>query len=76
MPEFGAAGWLANLDELAKQYGFEIDYEDFVDTTLWVGRYPYKTGPQLALPVCGNVELTAYRKDLFEKYGLPHPPKT
>lgn len=76
MPEFGAAGWLANLDELAKQYGFEIDYEDFVDTALWVGRYPYKTGPQLALPVCGNVELTAYRKDLFEKYGLPHPPKT
>jgi len=76
MPEFGEAGWLANLDELAKQYGFEIDYDDFVDTALWVGRHPYKTGPQLALPVCGNVELTAYRKDLFEKYGIPHPPKT
>ena len=34
MPEFGAAGWLANLDELAKRYGFEMDYEDFVDAAL------------------------------------------
>jgi len=76
MPEFCAAGWLANIDELVKKAGITINYSDFVDTALWVGRCPYKTGHQYALPECGNVELMAYRKDLFKKYGLPCPPKT
>jgi len=76
MPQFGEAGWLTNLDELAKQLNLTIEYKDFVDTALWVGRHPYKTGPLYAIPICGNVQLMAYRRDLFEKYNISHPPKT
>ena len=69
--EFMSQGWLANLEAL----GYTPD-PDFVDNALAVGRYPYPDGALYALPHVGNVELFAYRSDLFEKYGLPHPPKT
>lgn len=69
--EFMSLGWLQNLDEM----GLIVD-PDFVDKALAVGRYPYPDGPVYALPHVGNVELFAYRKDLFEKHGLPHPPQT
>lgn len=69
--EFMSLGWLANLEEL----GYQAD-SDFVDNALAVGRYPYPDGALYALPHVGNVELFAYRRDLFEKYGLPYPPKS
>jgi len=69
--EFMSHGWLANLEEL----GYRPD-PDFVANALAVGRYPYPDGALYALPHVGNVELFAYRKDLFEKYGLPTPPKS
>jgi multiple sugar transport system substrate-binding protein len=69
--EFMSQGWLANLEEL----GYTPD-PDFVATALAVGRYRYPNGALYALPHVGNVELFAYRKDLFEKYGLPTPPKS
>lgn len=69
--EFMSRGWLTNLEEL----GYIPD-PDFVDSALAVGRYPYREGALYALPHVGNVELFAYRKDLFEKYGLPTPPKS
>jgi len=69
--EFMSHGWLVNLEEL----GYTPD-PDFVANALAVGRYPYPDGALYALPHVGNVELFAYRKDLFEKYGLPTPPKS
>jgi multiple sugar transport system substrate-binding protein len=69
--EFMSQGWLADLEAL----GYTPD-PDFVDNALAVGRYPYPDGTLYGLPHVGNVELFAYRRDLFEKYGLPHPPKS
>ena len=69
--EFMSQGWLVNLEGL----GYVPD-GDFVDNALAVGRYPYPDGPIYALPHVGNVELFAYRRDLFEKYGLPYPPSS
>lgn len=69
--EFMSLGWLKSLEEL----GYTPD-PDFVSTALAVCRYPYPDGTLYALPHVGNVELFAYRKDLFEKYGLTSPPKT
>ena len=69
--QFMSHGWLANLKDL----GYSPD-PDFVTNALAVGRYPYPNGALYALPLVGNVELFAYRKDLFEKYGLPTPPKS
>jgi len=69
--QFMSHGWLADLGKL----GYTPD-PDFVANALAVGRYPYPNGALYALPLVGNVELFAYRKDLFEKYGLPTPPKS
>ncbi|MBC7093741.1 ABC transporter substrate-binding protein [Candidatus Bipolaricaulota bacterium] len=66
--EFMSLGWLANLEAL----GFTAE-ADFVGKALAVGRYPYAQGALYAVPHVGNVELFAYRKDLFDKYGLPEP---
>jgi len=69
--EFMSVGWLEDLEAL----GLSLD-PDFVDKAVAVGRYPYPDGKIYALPHVGNVELFAYRKDLFEKHGIPHPPET
>ena len=66
--EFMSKGWLADLDKL----GGGVD-EDFVKPARDVSRYPVGTGPFYAVPFVGNVELFAYRKDLFDKYGLGRP---
>ncbi|WP_020611806.1 extracellular solute-binding protein [Sediminispirochaeta bajacaliforniensis] len=71
--QFLEVNWLANLDELYKQAGVSID-SDFIEPTLRLGRYPYTAnGTLYALPFAGNVELFAYRTDLFAKYGLQEP---
>lgn len=66
--EFMSKGWLSDLDKL----GGGVD-EDFVKPARDVSRYPVGTGPFYAVPFVGNVELFAYRKDLFDKYGLGRP---
>lgn len=67
-PEFMSKGWLANLNAL----GGGVD-EDFVKPARDVSRYPVGTGAYYAVPFVGNVELFAYRSDLFEKHGLNRP---
>ncbi|HFD16354.1 MAG TPA: extracellular solute-binding protein, partial [Rhodospirillales bacterium] len=62
--EFMAKGWLAELGEADA---------DFVAPAVAVSRYPYPDGTLYALPFVGNVELFAWRRDLFEKYGLAPP---
>lgn len=66
--EYMANGWLIDLEAA----GFKAD-KDFISSALSVGRYPYKTGKLYALPIVGNVELFAYRKDLLDKYGIGQP---
>lgn len=66
--EFMSNGWLADLDTL----GGGVT-EDFVEATRNVSRYPVGSGPHYAVPFVGNVELFAYRKDLFDKHGLAKP---
>jgi len=71
--QFQEVGWLADLDALYKQAGAAVD-SDFIKTALMLGRYPYNADGKLtALPFAGNVELFAYRTDLFEKYGFGEP---
>lgn len=66
--EFMSRKWLANLDRL----GGGVD-SDFVKPAVAVSRYPVGSGPAYAVPFVGNVELFAYRKDLFKKHNLSAP---
>jgi len=73
--QFQKVGWLADLDKLYKADGTSPD-SDFIASALKLGRYPYdKSGTLYALPHAGNVELFAYRHDLFKKYNLKAPEK-
>ncbi len=73
--QFQRAGWLTNLDKLYEKAGKTLD-PDFISTAVRLGRYPYSdTGTLYALPHVGNVELFAYRKDLFANLGLSKPKK-
>jgi multiple sugar transport system substrate-binding protein len=72
-PQFQKAGWLADLGAMLKQKGMSLS-PDFVETTVRLCRYPYSdSGTLYALPHVGNVEMFAYRKDLFQSYSLPDP---
>lgn len=66
--EFMSKGWLKDLGALGGGVG-----DDFVAPARAVSRYPVGTGPFYAVPFVGNVELFAYRKDLFDKHGLAKP---
>ncbi len=47
--------------------------DDFVKASLNLGKYPYKTGEQYALPFAGNVQLFFYNKACFQEKGLDAP---
>ena len=66
--EFMSKGWLSDLDKLGGGVS-----EEFVKPARDVSRYPVGSGPFYAVPFVGNVELFAYRKDLFEKHGFDRP---
>ncbi|AJP56981.1 sugar ABC transporter substrate-binding protein [Pandoraea vervacti] len=63
-PEFMANGWLKPLPTTL------VD-ADMVASTVALGRAP--NGNLYALPVVGNVEMFAYRRDLLAKYKLQAP---
>jgi multiple sugar transport system substrate-binding protein len=67
-PEFMSKGWLADLDKLGGGVS-----EDFVRPARDVSRHPVGEGPYFAVPFVGNVEMYAYRQDLFDKYGIARP---
>ncbi len=73
--QYHKAGWLADLGAMYKEAGETVD-PDFIQPALKTGRYPYAdNGKLLSLPFAGNVELFAYRTDLFKKYGFEEPVK-
>ncbi|NYH14972.1 ABC transporter substrate-binding protein [Paraburkholderia bryophila] len=63
-PEFMSNGWLKPLPA-------NLADADMVASTVALGRAP--SGGLYALPVVGNVEMFAYRKDLLAKYKLQPP---
>lgn len=71
-PQYMAAGWLTDLDEMYSARGMSLD-SDFIEPAVGVGRFPANNGTLYALPHVGNVELFAYRTDLFAEYNLPAP---
>ena len=71
-PQYMAAGWLTDLDEMFAERGISLD-SDFIGPAIGVGRYPAGSGTLYALPHVGNVALFAYRTDLFEEYNLAAP---
>lgn len=74
---FATVGWLANLSEIFMEKKVSLD-PDFIDVVVDGSRYPYVPGIAsiYGLPYVGTSEVFAYRKDLFNKYGLPSPPET
>ncbi|MCH3917442.1 MAG: extracellular solute-binding protein [Spirochaetia bacterium] len=71
--QFQKSGWLVDLDNLYKEEGKTVD-SDLIPSTVKLGRYPYAdNGTLFAMPIVGNVELFAYRKDLMAKYGYENP---
>jgi multiple sugar transport system substrate-binding protein len=75
-PRFAAENHLTDLTPLFEKKQARGPDDDFVPASLALCRHPYESGALYALPYVGNSQLFFYRKDLFEKHGLPLPPAT
>src|SRR5687767_2722348 len=72
-PKFASLNVLTDLTLLLQKRGKSGPDDDFVATSIALGREPYQTGPLYALPYVGNSQLFFYRKDLFQKHNLKEP---
>ena len=72
-PKFASLNVLSDLTPLLQKRGKAGPDDDFVATSLALGREPYQTGTLYALPYVGNSQLFFYRKDLFQKHNLKEP---
>lgn len=72
-PKFASQPLLTELTPLLQAKGHQGPDEDFVATSIALGREPYQTGALYALPYVGNSQLLFYRKDLFAKHTLREP---
>src|ERR1051326_7952394 len=72
-PKFASLNVLSDLTPLLQKRGKAGPDDDFVATSLALGREPYQTGTLYALPYVGNSQLFFYRKDLFQKHNLKDP---
>jgi len=72
-PKFASQQLLTELTPLLQTKGQQGPDEDFVATSIALGREPYQTGALFALPYVGNSQLLFYRKDLFAKHNLKQP---
>ena len=61
-PEFMKNTWLSDLGQA------DPDFKG-----LDIARYPVGSGPLFAIPFVGNVEMFAFRADIFKKEGLATP---
>lgn len=75
-PRFAEAGHLTDLTPFFQRKNLPGPDADFVPASLALCRHPYESGSLYALPYVGNSQLFFYRRDLFEKHGLPLPPAT
>ncbi|HEX6189499.1 MAG TPA: ABC transporter substrate-binding protein [Pyrinomonadaceae bacterium] len=72
-PKFASLNVLTDLMPLLQKRGKSGPDDDFVATSIALGREPYQTGALYALPYVGNSQLFFYRKDLFQKHNLKEP---
>ena len=72
-PKFASQHLLTELTPLLQNRGLTGPDEDFVPSSIALGREPYQTGALYALPYVGNSQLLFYRKDLFAKHNLKEP---
>ena len=72
-PRFATHRLLTDLGPLYKKRGQHGPDEDFVPSSIALGKHPYETGELYALPYVGNSQLFFYRNDLFEKHNLKAP---
>jgi multiple sugar transport system substrate-binding protein len=72
-PKFASLNVLTDLTPLLQKRGKTGPDDDFVATSIALGREPYQTGALYALPYVGNSQLFFYRKDLFQKHNLKDP---
>jgi multiple sugar transport system substrate-binding protein len=72
-PKFASLNVLTDLTPLLQRRGKSEPDDDFVATSIALGREPYQTGALYALPYVGNSQLFFYRKDLFQKHNLKEP---
>jgi multiple sugar transport system substrate-binding protein len=72
-PKFASQQLLNELTPLLQARGRAGPDDDFVATSIALGREPYQTGALYALPYVGNSQLLFYRKDLFAKHNLKEP---
>ncbi|MEK6279534.1 MAG: ABC transporter substrate-binding protein [Acidobacteriota bacterium] len=72
-PKFASQQLLTELTPLLQSKGLQGPDQDFVQTSIALGREPYETGALYALPYVGNSQLLFYRKDLFAKHNLKEP---
>jgi multiple sugar transport system substrate-binding protein len=71
MPQFAGGEFLMNLEELMAQKGIEPD-PDFVPELLALGDFPPGSGLR-GIPWVGNVQVYAWRTDVFEEMGITAP---
>src|SRR5688572_28756052 len=69
-PKFASLNVLTDLTPLLQKRGKSGPDDDFVATSIGLGREPYQTGVLYALPYVGTSQLFFYRKDLFQKHNL------
>lgn len=68
LPEFGANGWLTNLDAYAQAQDIKVD--KFLSSTIQANTVD---GQLVALPWFADGGLLYYRRDLLEKHGYDPP---
>ena len=80
---WGSAGWLEPLDKYLEDPKLTdkawYDFDDYLPATIKVSRWsakpgaPEGEGPLWMIPIMVETYLLAYRKDLFDKWGLTVP---
>ncbi len=71
--QFADKGYILPLDQLVASMKKDGSFSDFLPGTMNVLRYK---GQQVALPWQIDIRVPYYRKDLFAKAGITHPPTT
>jgi len=72
--EYADAGWLVPLDDYIRRDKDEVNPTDFIPEV--VHALSFWRGKIWTLPMAAYGQLVMYRKDVFDKLGLKHPPKS
>lgn len=75
--QFYGQGWMTPLKQIDPGFTWDAGVASFSGLSRWDDKTKStsETGEVVALPLNGNIQLLAYRKDIYDKLGL-QPPKT